>query len=79
MIDSNVAVPMQLSSNAVVDEFNGEGSGSSKKLKSWELWSPDPIDAINNNASDGSNMGSKSNIITMLVRLNCLLTDNKLL
>ena len=49
----------------MAEEVGGERA--SQKLKSWELWSPDPIDAISNTVNDGSNMGSKSNIITMLV------------
>jgi anaphase-promoting complex subunit 2 len=40
------------------------------KPKSWQLWNPDPIDAINSsNANDNTTIGSKSNIITMLVNI----------
>jgi hypothetical protein len=44
------------------------------KLKSWQLWLPDPIDALNTGGSgganyDGSSLGSKSNIISMLVNI----------
>lgn len=50
-----------------------------KSTKSWELWAPDPIDAIHNAVNDGSNMGSKSNIITMLVSNTflCKLDDSR--
>lgn len=61
MIDSNVAVPMQISRSN--EDYN------KLKLKSWEFWTPDPIDAINSAVNDSSNMGSKSNIITMLVNI----------
>lgn len=58
IIDSNMAVPML----APTDE-------NKSKVKSWEMWIPDPIDAVSNAINDGSNMGSKSNIITMLVNI----------
>ena len=65
MIDSNIAVPMPL---AITKKFNTQPI--QHHSKSWEIWTPDPIDAISNAInSDGSNLASKSNIITMLVNI----------
>lgn len=60
IIDSNMAVPMVIPT---------DGNENKSKIKSWEMWVPDPIDAVSNAINDGSNMGSKSNIITMLVNI----------
>lgn len=58
VIDSTTAVPLPAPT-----------SEHSNKPKSWQLWIPDPIDAINSHNNDGTTIGSKSNIITMLVNI----------
>ncbi len=60
MIDSSIAVPLPLPST--LTDLNNQA-------RSWELWIPDPIDALASAVNDGSNMSSKSNIITMLVNI----------
>ncbi len=52
-----------------------QAASNNSSIKSWQLWNPDPIDAVysnsNSNQSNGvdSTIGSKSNIITMLVNI----------
>ena len=60
MIDSNIAVPLPLPAAL---------SDPATQPRSWELWTPDPIDALANATNDGSHTSSKSNIITMLVNI----------
>ena len=65
LIDSSTAAPIQLASN---DMNSNDPNSNKSKLKSWQLWTPDPIDALNT-GYDGSSLGSKSNIISMLVNI----------
>lgn len=60
VIDSTTAVPLPAPSSDLI---------KSNKPKPWQLWQPDPIDAVNSNNTDGTTIGSKSNIITMLVNI----------
>ena len=64
MIDSNTAAPLQLTPNS----NSNDASSNLAKLKAWQMWTPDPIDALNA-GYDGSSLGSKSNIISMLVNI----------
>ena len=61
IIDSNTAAPIQLQSNT--------GGPDGPRLKVWEQWVPDPVDALNLAGDSSSNLLAKSNIISMLVNI----------
>ena len=60
VIDSTTAQPIQLQNS---------DQNSSSRLKAWEQWMPDPIDAMSLSNADGNSFSSKSNIISMLVNI----------
>jgi anaphase-promoting complex subunit 2 len=64
LIDSNVAMPIQTCQNDMNNVKNNQN-----KARSWELWIPDAVDAIDSSALDNNRQGSKSNIISMLVNI----------
>lgn len=75
MIDSNTAAPLNPSSSSGAQTSAAGPSAAqsnpaeTNKLKAWQLWMPDPIDAANLADDLASGQGSKSNIISMLVNI----------
>ena len=72
VIDSTTAAPIQLDDNSNGSSNNNNAHGK-QQLKSWQLWTPEPVDALCNAGFDTANLSStssaKSNIISMLVNI----------